>query len=114
LNPTRAQWERAQAKYNALSRKLDDHEIAMHVKYGNESWQSRAEKGKRDKLRAQRDKVSDQIFTWLSTMTDRNWSSGVPSDWICSALSYTDATKSSAVALSVTPPIAYGHTRPIQ
>lgn len=112
--PTRQQWDNAQTKYRELDKRLDAHKNALSFKYGRVEWASRTEKAHSEKLYAQMSRISDKIFAWLDVMTDRNWRSGVPSFWIASELSYDDACKPRSVPLSVTPPTAYGHTRPIQ
>lgn len=112
--PTRAQWDAAQAKWRELDKRLDTHRNALSFKYGEAKWASRTEKAQSEKLYAQMSKISDKIFGWLDQMTDRRWTSGVPSHWVAGELSYDDARKPASVPLSVVPPLAYGATSPLR
>jgi hypothetical protein len=111
--PTRKQWEAQQEKFRLLDRKLTDHQIALSVKYGDPQWASRVEKAKAENLRQQMGRVSDRLFSWLREMSDRDWSMGVPTHWVCSTLTYDDARKQKSERLSVVPPLSYGQTHPI-
>jgi len=106
--PTRKQWDSAQARYNELYERRRDEVIAAEVKWQNVKWASTAVQKKIDSLQSQLDKVSDRIYAMLES-SPRNWTSGVPTWYVCLKLSYDDAFSPLGSPLSKEPPKAYGY-----
>lgn len=107
-------WEKLRADYLAARREYDDLTIKLDVKYGKREWASRTEKKKLDQLRKRMDRIGDKMLAMLDQVSPRDWHSGVPAHWVYGSLSWEDAIRPLSEPLSVTPPLAYGHTSPMR
>lgn len=105
-----AKFEKLRAAYIALDEKTDAIRLEYRIKYGND-WRScltRAQTKKLDALHERKDRISDQFFVLLDSISPRNWRSTIAFGWVITKLSYADAITKER--LSVLPEPAYGST----
>jgi len=110
---SREKFDKARARYLAADEALDafKNDLTRHYgKYQN-SWLTRTQQKKLEALDERRDKASDAMFALIAESSPRDWRSGVPLHWIVTELSYEDTFRPLNEPLSVTPPLAYGHTQ---
>ena len=87
------------------------YEIELGAKYGHNfssSWLSKGQKTKLESLRAKKNKIGEKIYELVERISPRDWSSGVPSWWVRSKLTWEDAIRPKNEPLSVVVPGAYG------
>lgn len=108
------QWLKLRQQYLELDAKTREIQRALAIKYGDIMWASAADKKKLDALRARERKIEEKMLEILDAVSPRNWQSGAPSHWIYTKLTWQDATRPLNQPLSVTPPLAYGHTVPMK
>ncbi len=109
----RARFDALRAKYLAAKKRCDDLDIALAVKFGRSyerSWLKAGDRKALERAQAARDKAGDALFDHVQSFSPRDWSCGVPADWVRESLTYEDAARPAGEALSVTPPLAYGVT----
>lgn len=109
-------FEKAQGAFRDAGEKLRALRIELAVKYGsgNERWASRAEKTRQDKLMAAQTRAGDRVMKVLDAVSPRNWHSGVPWWWVGEKLTWEDAVRPKGEPLSVTPPLSFGSSTPMQ
>lgn len=103
------------AKYLEKRRALDVFDIEMHSKYGPKrdlAWLSRGEKRRWEKHRLAADKAASVFYDYLTKISPRDWSYGVPTYWLYESLTYEDAVRPANEPLSVVPPLSLGSTVP--
>jgi len=109
---SRNQFNKARARYLAADEALASFKNELSRHYGNyqNSWLKAGQRKKLEALDERRDKAKEAIFSLLES-SPRDWNHGAPAYWIASRLSYDDAFRPQSEPLSVTPPLAYGHTQ---
>jgi len=105
-----------EAKFDAKRKKLVaavEKRTALQVelarKYGDgfrESWLTAGEARRLEGLKTRASDLADEMFAFVASISPRDWSTGVPFNWIVNELSFADAITRGA--LSVVPPVAYG------
>lgn len=101
------------------STKVDTVRAELEAKYGGPSYMAvmratQTEKNRYDQAIAAMDRNSDRLYTMLDQISPRDWRRGVPTFWVTTELTYEDAVRPLNEKLSVVPPCAAGHSRPIQ
>jgi hypothetical protein len=108
-------FDKLRERYLARTKKLDEHKLQIHSKYGDgwsDGWLANADRRKLESERDQVGKTGDAFFEYLTSISPRDWSYGVPSFWLYESLSFADAVRPVDEPLSVVPPLSYGSTRP--
>lgn len=91
----------------------DAFEREIRWKYGDgwsDAWIGRGERTKLERLRAAADKAASAFYDYLTVISPRDWSYGVPTCWIYESLTYEDAVRPANESLSMVPPLSYGST----
>jgi len=111
----REKFDALRARYLAKQAKLDEQRSAFATKYGSEwkeTWLSRADAKKLERLE-EAERTAGRAFTdYLATISPRDWSYGVPLQWVLETLTFEDAVRPVGETLSVVPPLSYGSTVP--
>jgi hypothetical protein len=112
----RERWEKLQGEFRRLTDEMTKVEVEAHVKWGPHGlrYASRALQTKHQRLKASRDRVYEKIFAMTQKLSPRDWGTGVPTWWVAGKLTFDDLVRPIGEPLSVTPPLAYGATRPMQ
>ena len=109
------QFDKLRTAYMAAKTKLDAFASQLASKYGDRyprTWLKSSESTKLDRLRESADKHGDAFTDYVASFSPRDWSYGVPDDWVRESLAFADAARHVNEQLSVVPPMAYGATRP--
>lgn len=100
-------FDELQAKYRAAHEAYWNFHRSLKSKYG-ETWRAPSSMEKKLKSAENREYKSWQaVMVWLERFSPRQWT-GIPVHWICSSLTYADATTTGQMA--VIPPPAYGYS----
>lgn len=110
----RERWEKLRADYLATEKAAQDLDMKLSVKYGRSEWASKTELKKLTQLRERKDRIREKMFEITERVSPRDWGRGVPAHWIASSLPWEDVVRPLGEKLSVTPPLAYGHTEPMR
>jgi len=116
LATDKKRWDDLHAAYAKAQDALSEYDRQLHSHYGRyeKSWLKAAQRKKLESLQDRVDKTGDKIVELIKKISPRDWMSGVPAYWIRSELTWEDAIRPKGEPLSVTPPTAWGHDRPIQ
>jgi hypothetical protein len=112
----RERWDKLQSEFRRLTDEMTKVESEAHVKWGPHGlrYASRTLQTKHGKLVASRNRVYEKIFAMTQKLSPRDWGTGVPTHWIAGKLTFDDMVRPQSEPLSVTPPLAYGATTPMQ
>lgn len=118
LGQARKKFETLRKRYLEARKKheeLDDElgRKAWH-RPGWRNWLGASDRRRLETLQKRADKISDAIFDLLKLISPRDWYHGTPAHWIAEKLTFEDAIRPTSEPLSVTPPIAYGHSEPMK
>lgn len=99
-----------QAKWRAAAKAQRDMRIDLAVRYGqgNACYAKFAERKRLEILDRKERRAGDRFVAFLTTISARDWCSGVPLSWLRESLTFSDATTRGP--LSVVPSPAYGYT----
>ena len=116
LATDKKRWDDLHAAYAKAQEALHEYDRQLHSHYGRyeHQWLKKGERDKLEKLQERAGKIGDKIVELIKKISPRDWMSGVPAYWIRSELTWEDAIRPKGEPLSVTPPTAWGHDRPIQ
>ena len=106
LENTAECWRRLQAEYRAALNTQDSFNARLESRYGSVVYANTTESKHRETLREKTHKAANRCFAWLEQYSPRVWRSGVPYHWICTELTFDDATTTGPLA--TIPPFAYG------
>ncbi len=109
----RKQWSAAQARYNAAHDTYLDARNAAEARWQAVRYAPGTVRRRIEALARSVSRAEDQIMSLLEG-APRDWRAGVPWAWVCSSLSFEDATRPRSEPLSVVPPCSYGSNRPIE
>jgi hypothetical protein len=101
--------------YLAQSKALDECKSCARSKCGEgwqESWLSKSEQRQLESTRNRLSKAESVFFDYLTSISPRDWSYGVPCHWLYEKLSFADAVRPIGERLSVVPPMSFGSTVP--
>ena len=111
----REKFDALRTRYLAKQARLDEQRSAFRSKYGSEwkeTWLSRADAKKLERL-DEAERVASRAFTdHLDSISARDWTYGVPVQWLLETLTFEDAVRLVGEKLSVVPPLSYGSTVP--
>lgn len=107
-------WKKLRADYLVADREYDALDIELSVRYGRREWAPKAQLNKLEQIRKRKGRIGDKMLALLDQVSPRDWHQGVPAHWIYSSLKWEDAIRPLNEPLSVTPPLAYGHTSPMR
>lgn len=105
-------WDDLHAAYARAHEAELAYEIELSAKYGHNfqrQWLSKGQRDKLESLQARKDKIGEKIFELITRVSPRDWSSGVPSWWVQSKLTWEDAIRPANEPLSVVVPGSYGY-----
>jgi hypothetical protein len=100
------------ARYLATRSSREAYRSGLAVKYGSiweRSWLARAEQRQLTTLERALERAGDSIYEYIQAISPRDWSYGVPAEWLRAELTYEDAVRPVGEPLSVRPPLAWGH-----
>lgn len=102
-----AAWAKARAAEDELTTKF----VRKYSGSYQDSWLTRAERTKKDKLRDKRSEIETKIFEHVVKISPRGerWKTGVPSHWVVTQLTWEDAVRPANEPLSVVVPGAWGY-----
>lgn len=113
----RDRFEGFRARYLAAVVRLDEASAPMRARCGYHQdwrqWITRAEGRRLEALHGRVDAAADRLLKHIETFSPRDWRSGTPAHWVYEKLTYEDAARPRSERLSVVPPLAYGHSKPI-
>ncbi len=106
----------SEAKFNALRAKIveveaarDEFRAKLATVYGygfKLAWVKTAERKKLEAFTKKADKLGDQFYTLLDSISPRSWRTGVAYSWVLTQLTYADAITSGELA--VMPQCSFG------
>ena len=100
-------FERLTEKARKLSQECMDFRIKQNVRYGqgNINYWTASVRTKYEKLRERSDKAESALFKAIEEVSPRNWSTGIPVNWIVENITWEMATTKDAIEV---PPVAWG------
>jgi hypothetical protein len=97
-----------QQKWRAASEADRVYRIDLAVRYSAVNYAPSAKRRKSDQLNRAESRARERFYTFLHTISPRDWSASVPCAWVCHQLTFADAITSGH--LSIVPYPAYGYT----
>jgi hypothetical protein len=109
IKPCPDRFSQLQTRAQSSAREARDYRIGLHVKYGGSvHWASRGERSRLEQLDRRASKDCDRLHAYVSAISPRDWTQGIPSRWVVDCLTYADAVTRGP--LSRVPDPAWGYT----
>jgi hypothetical protein len=97
----RSEWFKLQTAYLVACDARENYASTLRAKYGDAYWRSDVESKKLFLLDKAIERIYNRIFRWLDKNSPWDWSHGISANYICTNLTFYEATSETAPLMPV-------------